>query len=75
MDEFQGGLLWVESVERRTLPPYTAPGLGLGVKESNLVTKGKLLNFDGTRWHAVTPTKGFKLSLVSSTASPSINYH
>eukprot|EP00975_Prorocentrum_lima_P023399 4921102-Prorocentrum_lima.AAC.1 len=28
MGEFQGGLLRVESKEGRTLPPYTAPGLG-----------------------------------------------
>eukprot|EP00975_Prorocentrum_lima_P045975 9615819-Prorocentrum_lima.AAC.1 len=26
--DVQGGLLWVESKEGRTLPPYTAPGLG-----------------------------------------------
>eukprot|EP00975_Prorocentrum_lima_P045940 9609919-Prorocentrum_lima.AAC.1 len=28
MGEFQGGLLWVESKGGRTLPPYTAPGMG-----------------------------------------------
>eukprot|EP00975_Prorocentrum_lima_P057524 12064056-Prorocentrum_lima.AAC.1 len=28
MGDVQGGWLWVESKEGRTLPPYTAPGLG-----------------------------------------------
>eukprot|EP00975_Prorocentrum_lima_P021578 4548042-Prorocentrum_lima.AAC.1 len=45
MGDFQGGLLWVESKEGLTLPPYTAPGLGPSVKRSNHVTKGKSLNF------------------------------
>eukprot|EP00975_Prorocentrum_lima_P024189 5089958-Prorocentrum_lima.AAC.1 len=27
-EKIQGGLFWVESKEGRTLPPYTAPGLG-----------------------------------------------
>eukprot|EP00975_Prorocentrum_lima_P000298 61406-Prorocentrum_lima.AAC.1 len=31
MGDFQGGLPWVESKEGRTLPPYTAPGLGPSV--------------------------------------------
>eukprot|EP00975_Prorocentrum_lima_P063035 12889095-Prorocentrum_lima.AAC.1 len=53
----QGGLLWVESKEGRSLPRYAAPGLGPSVKRSNRVTKGKWLNFDGTKWHGVTPTK------------------
>eukprot|EP00975_Prorocentrum_lima_P008780 1873393-Prorocentrum_lima.AAC.1 len=37
--------------EGRTLPPYTAPGLGPETKGSNHVTRGRWLNFDGTRWH------------------------
>eukprot|EP00975_Prorocentrum_lima_P000217 46442-Prorocentrum_lima.AAC.1 len=61
MGDVQGGLLWVDSREGRTLPPYTAPGLGPDTKGNNQVTKGKWLNFDGTRWHAITPTKGFRL--------------
>eukprot|EP00975_Prorocentrum_lima_P040774 8563436-Prorocentrum_lima.AAC.1 len=32
MGDFQGGLLWVESKDGRTLPPYTAPGLGPSVR-------------------------------------------
>eukprot|EP00975_Prorocentrum_lima_P031473 6606250-Prorocentrum_lima.AAC.1 len=63
MGDVQGRLLWVESEEGRTLPPCTAPGLGPSVKGSNHVTKGKWLNFDGTKWHGVTPTKGFRLAL------------
>eukprot|EP00975_Prorocentrum_lima_P066756 12911036-Prorocentrum_lima.AAC.1 len=50
-------VLWVESKEGRTLPPYTAPGLGPTVKGRKHVAKGKWLNFDGTKWHGVTPTK------------------
>eukprot|EP00975_Prorocentrum_lima_P037419 7874364-Prorocentrum_lima.AAC.1 len=32
--DFQGGLLWVEPKEGRTLPPYTAPGPGPAIKGS-----------------------------------------
>eukprot|EP00975_Prorocentrum_lima_P068519 12921169-Prorocentrum_lima.AAC.1 len=64
MGDVQGGLLSVEYKEGRTRPPCTGPGLGPSVKGSNHVTKGKWLHFDGTKWHAVTPTKGFRLSLV-----------
>eukprot|EP00975_Prorocentrum_lima_P025266 5303253-Prorocentrum_lima.AAC.1 len=56
MGDVQGGLLWVESKEGRTRPPYIAPGLGPSVKGSHQATKGKWLNFDGTKWHGVTPT-------------------
>eukprot|EP00975_Prorocentrum_lima_P013196 2801805-Prorocentrum_lima.AAC.1 len=64
MGELQGGLLWVEAKGGRiTLPPYNAPDLGPAVNGSNHGTKGKWLNFDGTRWHAVTLTKGFRWSL------------
>eukprot|EP00975_Prorocentrum_lima_P049749 10412555-Prorocentrum_lima.AAC.1 len=56
MGNIQGGWLRVESREGRTLPPHTAPGLEAGTKGSNRVTKGKWLNFGGTKWHAMTPT-------------------
>eukprot|EP00975_Prorocentrum_lima_P059434 12459607-Prorocentrum_lima.AAC.1 len=58
MGDFQGGLLWVESKEGRTLPPYTARGMGPETKGSNHVTKGKWQGFDATTWHAVTSTIG-----------------
>eukprot|EP00975_Prorocentrum_lima_P069807 12928446-Prorocentrum_lima.AAC.1 len=57
MRDAQGGLLWVESKEEQTLPAYKATRLEPYVKGSNHVTKGKWHNFDGARWHAVTPTK------------------
>eukprot|EP00975_Prorocentrum_lima_P042501 8928415-Prorocentrum_lima.AAC.1 len=42
----------VGGMQRRTnTSPCTAPGLGPSVRGSNHVTKGKWLNFDGTRWH------------------------
>eukprot|EP00975_Prorocentrum_lima_P068331 12920097-Prorocentrum_lima.AAC.1 len=75
MGDFQGGLFWVESEEGRALPPYTAPGLGPEVKRSNHVTKGKWLSFDGSKWHAVTPTKGLGCHWCSSIAIPCRRCH
>eukprot|EP00975_Prorocentrum_lima_P048731 10195465-Prorocentrum_lima.AAC.1 len=63
MGHCQGEPLWVESKGGQTLPPYAAAGLGPEVKGRNHVTHGKWLNFDGTRWHAITPTTGVSLSL------------
>eukprot|EP00975_Prorocentrum_lima_P023700 4986615-Prorocentrum_lima.AAC.1 len=37
-----------------TLPPYTTTGLGAEVRGSSHVTKGKWLNFDGTKCRART---------------------
>eukprot|EP00975_Prorocentrum_lima_P018280 3851602-Prorocentrum_lima.AAC.1 len=62
MGDFKGGLLWVGSKAGRILPPHTATGLGPYIKGRSHVAKGKWLDLDGTEWHAVTPTKGFRLS-------------
>eukprot|EP00975_Prorocentrum_lima_P020180 4248048-Prorocentrum_lima.AAC.1 len=34
------------------------------VKGRLFVTKGKWHQFDGTKWHGVTPVKGYRLSFV-----------
>eukprot|EP00975_Prorocentrum_lima_P064525 12898096-Prorocentrum_lima.AAC.1 len=69
MGSFHAGWLWVQSKEGRTLPPRTAPGLGPEVKARNYVANGKWLNLDGAIWHAITPTRSCRLSLVHSNSN------
>eukprot|EP00975_Prorocentrum_lima_P021006 4422146-Prorocentrum_lima.AAC.1 len=62
MGIFTGGQLWTEQEKGTTPPPFKAKGTS--VKGKLFVTRGKWHQFDGTKWHAVTPVKGYRLSFV-----------
>eukprot|EP00975_Prorocentrum_lima_P070299 12931164-Prorocentrum_lima.AAC.1 len=64
MGTFTGGLLWTEHGKGPTQPPFEAKGMEPSVKGKVFVTNSKWHKFDGTKWHGVTPAKGYTLSFV-----------
>eukprot|EP00975_Prorocentrum_lima_P024864 5221543-Prorocentrum_lima.AAC.1 len=62
MGTFTGGFLWAEHEKESTPPPFEAKGLEPSVKGRLFVTNTKWHEFDGTKWHGVTPATGYILS-------------
>eukprot|EP00975_Prorocentrum_lima_P044934 9412466-Prorocentrum_lima.AAC.1 len=60
MGNFTGGQLWTEQKDGTISPPFEAKGMDASVKGKTFVTKGKWHLFDGTKWHGVTPVKGYR---------------
>eukprot|EP00975_Prorocentrum_lima_P064561 12898260-Prorocentrum_lima.AAC.1 len=64
MGTFTGGQLWTGQEKGSIAPPFAAKGMYPCVKRKLVVARGKWHQFDGTKWHGVTPVKGYRLSFV-----------